>query len=312
MSIVTKQNKFLFYLKGFSERFIPHRQLEEKISGLRKKMSADDMKTVEFRVDYYNKLVGARKGDFNGTKVKDLLKPTTPKAYYFDTYEYAKYFDKNLLINYAFGDVNTILEKPSIAKSRPIAGDNSNNIILNLDKARHFVSVKDDKSFESKKDLLIGRAAVHQQHRIDFFEKYFENPICDLGQVNAKGGKQEWIKPKISIEEHLKYKFVLSLEGNDVATNLKWIMSSNSVAVTPSLKMETWYMEGTLVPNMHFVEIADDYSDLQEKINYYIDHPKEAEEIIKNAKLHRSSFSNSAKEDLIALLVLKKYFELVK
>jgi hypothetical protein len=92
---------------------------------------------------------------------------------------------------------------------------------------------------------MIGRAAVHQEHRKRFYEKYFNNPLCDLGQVN-KNGNQEWIKPKISIGEHLKSKFILSLEGNDVATNLKWIMSSNSIAVSPPLKMETWYMEGTL------------------------------------------------------------------
>ncbi|SKB97101.1 Glycosyl transferase family 90 [Soonwooa buanensis] len=311
MTKVEKHNKILFYIKGYSTQFLPKQNLEKKINALRKTLSNRDLEVAEYRVDYYNKLSEKQKVTHSGTQIKDLKHPKTPKSYYFDTYEYARYFDENLLIDYAFGDVNTILPIPMITKSRPIAGNNENNILLNLDKARHFVSVNDSKSFDSKTNKLIGRAAVHQQHRIDFFNQYFENPLCDLGQVNKSGGDQKWLKPKISIDEHLKNKFVLSLEGNDVATNLKWIMCSNSLAVTPKLKMETWYMEGTLIPNEHYVQIADNYSDLEERLQYYIDHPNEAKLIIENAKEFRAKFSNQNLEDLIALLVLKKYFNLV-
>ncbi|MGL6039235.1 MAG: glycosyl transferase family 90 [Soonwooa sp.] len=311
MTKVEKQNKILFYIKGYSRQFLPKQNLEKKINALRITLSKSDLDVAEYRVDYYNKLSEKQKVTHSGTRIKDLKHPKTPKSYYFDTYEYARYFDENLLIDYAFGDVNTILQIPMITKSRPIAGSNENNILLNLDKARHFVSIEDSKSFDSKTNKLIGRAAVHQQHRIDFFNEYFENPLCDLGQVNKSGGDQKWLKPKISIDEHLKNKFVLSLEGNDVATNLKWIMCSNSLAVTPKLKMETWYMEGILIPNEHYVQIADNYSDLEERLQYYIDHPNEAKLIIENAKEFRSKFSNKNLEDLIALLVLKKYFDLI-
>ncbi|MGX9986754.1 glycosyl transferase family 90 [Soonwooa purpurea] len=311
MTKVDKQNKLLFYIKGYSHRFSPKQNLEKKINSLRKSLSKQDLDAAEYRVDYYNKLNQSQKVDHFGTKIKDLLHPKTPKSYYFDTYEYAKYFDKDLLIDYEFGDVNTILPFPMITKSRPIYGDNQNNILLNLDKARHFVSVEDNKRFEDKRNRLIGRAAVHQQHRADFFNQYFDNPLCELGQVNKHGGDPKWIKPKISIDEHLKYKFILSLEGNDVATNLKWIMSSNSIAVAPSLKMETWYMEGTLVPNQHYIQIAEDYSDLEERLEYFTENSSEALSIIEEAKKYRSNFNNKKLEDLISLLVLKKYFDLV-
>ena len=47
---------------------------------------------------------------------------------------------------------------------------------------------------------------------------------------------------KVSIDYHLKHKFILCIEGNDVASNLKWVMSSNSVAVMPkpSLNPGLW------------------------------------------------------------------------
>lgn len=307
--IVNKQNKLLFYIKGYSEKWFPTPSLKKKLDALYQSLSREDLADVEFRVHYYNKIKGPMQVARKGTRIKDLKHPKTPKSYYFDTYRYAKYFDENLLMDYAFGDVNTILPIPMITKSRPVSEDNQNNILLNLDKARHFVSVRDTVRAEDKSDMMIGRCAVYQEHRYKFFEKHFHQPFCDLGQVNVQGGNTEWLKPKISIPEHLKYKFILSLEGNDVATNLKWIMSSNSLAVMPDPKIESWFMEGTLVPNRHYISISKDYSNLEEQLAYYAEHPKEAAEILHHAHLHRQKFGNKNKEDLIALLVLQKYFE---
>lgn len=77
-----------------------------------------------------------------------------------------------------------------------------------------------------------------------------------------------------TIREHLDYKFIMAIEGNDVASNLKWVMSSNSLAVMPRPTCETWFMEGTLIPDYHYIEVKDDFSDLEEKLNYYIAHPE--------------------------------------
>ncbi|RYZ99434.1 MAG: lipopolysaccharide biosynthesis protein, partial [Sphingobacteriaceae bacterium] len=88
-----------------------------------------------------------------------------------------------------------------------------------------------------------------------------------------------------------------------------WILSSNSIAVMPKPKYETWFMEGRLVPNVHYILIKDDYSDLEERINYYINHTDEALAIIQNANIFVQQFFDRQKEDLISLLVLQKYFE---
>lgn len=309
---VQKQNKIFYYFKGFVLNRVPVRSYQKEITRLRRKLSAEQLKTVEARVNYYNKLQAPAGQLIKGTKVKDLVKPVTPKSYFFDTYEYARHFDKNLPIDWVFGDVTHVPESPSIVKSRPISHDNQNSVVLNLDKARHFVFVKGDRDFAEKKNLMIGRAAVQQPHRYAFYEKYFGHPLADLGQINTTKGNPDWIKPKISIDEHLKYKFILSLQGYDVATNLKWIMSSNSIAVMPKPSMETWYMEGTLVPGKHFIEIGSDYSDFEEKINYYIENEAECREIIENAHQYVNGFFNQDVEDLCSLLVLEKYFQLTQ
>ena len=209
-----------------------------------------------------------------------------------------------------FGDITHVPDLPSIVKSRPIEKNNYNSILMKLNKVRHFTFTNDKNKFENKFNKLIGRSAISKKHkkRIDFFKMYFNNDLCDLGAINKDTPYPEWLKNKISIEDHLKYKFIMCVEGVDVATNLKWVMSSNSIAVMPKPKIESWFMESKLIPNKHFIEIKEDYSDLEEKIEFYITRPEECKEIIKNANQYISQFKNKNREDLISLLVLEKYF----
>ena len=117
-------------------------------------------------------------------------------------------------------------------------------------------------------------------------------------------------KKKASLDTHLKHKFILCIEGNDVASNLKWVMSSNSVAVMPKPKYESWFMEGKLIPNYHYILIKDDYSDLEEKLNYYKKNTDELKRIAKNANQYTNQFRDINKEKLISLLVMEKFFKL--
>ena len=104
----------------------------------------------------------------------------------------------------------------------------------------------------------------------------------------------------------------MSLEGVDVGTNLKWIMSSNSLCFTPKLRYETWFMEGTLLPDVHYVQVADDFSDLEQKLDFFEAHPEEALHIVENAKKHVSQFLDEDREDLLCRQVLQRYINLSK
>lgn len=305
-----KKATVFYYAKNILRQAVPAVLYEKSLRERLQEIDKYDAAAVLDRVDYYNKLSSFTPVEGNETIcIKDMQMFKSPKAYNFDTYEYTRYFDKTLRANFLFGDVTHVAATPSIQKSRPVGGNNANAILLNLDKRRHFVFVKDALSFAEKKDLLIGRGVMTQPHRTRFMEMYFGHPLCNLGQVNKTGGNMEWFMPKISIAEHLNYKFILSLEGNDVATNLKWIMSSNSVAVMPTPKYETWFMEGRLIPGYHYIAIKDDYTDLEEKLKYYLNRPAEAEKIIGNANQYVKQFLNKKRERLIALLVLQKYFK---
>ena len=83
----------------------------------------------------------------------------------------------------------------------------------------------------------------------------------DVGFAKVVQGKQNWaneswmVKGKMSPEEMLHYRYLLSLEGNDVATDLKWKLSSNSLVIMPPPTKETWLMEGLLQPWVHYVPL---------------------------------------------------------
>ena len=325
-----KNSKLLYYIRnGFRWYCIPRFMSEirrKKILTSFEKLDMQEKRYVLDRVGYYNKLV-ENNHPFpveccDGTELvplsrlkrgATLSKRRVGSMYFFDTYEYIRYFKKDKLASFLFGDITFVPEVPSFVKSRPIEGNISYSVLLNLDKNRHFTFIKDNRRFREKRDMLIGRAFVDQPHRVRFWEMYFGHPLCDLGNINKKlVSHPEWSVKPITIDHHLDYKYILCLEGNDVATNLKWVMSSNSVAVMPSPVYETWFMEGTLIPNYHYIEIKPDFSDLEERLNYYTAHPEECEQIIRNAHTYIKQFQNHKRERLIHLMVIEKYFQAVQ
>ena len=309
-SIKHRNNKQKYYLLNYLSLLIPdffyRNNLRKKLNYL----SNFDFEYIKNRVNYYNKLnkeIKVNKDDesLNNFKIKNFH-----RTYFFDTYQYTRFFEKRLKLKMLFGDITYSPDVPSIVKSRPINENNQNSILMKLNKIRHFTYTKDSNEFENKINKLIGRSAITEKHkkRIDFFKIYFNNQLCDLGAINKNTPHPEWLKNKMSIESHLKYKFIMCVEGVDVATNLKWVMSSNSIAVMPRPEIESWFMENKLIPEKHYIEIKEDYSDLESKIKYYIKNPEKCKRIIKNANDYVEQFKNKRREDLISLLVLEKYF----
>ncbi len=309
-------SKWKYYLKVFALYwFIPSIFYKIRLPRILGKISIEQRNHILTRVDYYNKLNSISRID-KATSVRDYKYPYGAKKrrtkYFFDLYEIVKYFPKDKSFKYVFGDVTDIPNQPSFVKSRPINGENANSVLMKLDKMRHFKFVTDTMAFTDKKDMIVSRNKVNQDHRALFLSMYFGHPKCDIGMVNKNDKYQhpEWQVGYLNIKEQLQYKFIACLEGNDVATNLKWVMSSNSIAVMPKPKYETWYMEGTLIPDYHYIEIKDDYSDLIQKMDYYIENPDKAQEIINHAHQFVEQFKDANRERLLQILVVDKYFNM--
>ena len=300
--------KLFYYLSNIAANMIPRvfyrNQLEKILLAAPKRA---DYAEILDRVNYCNKLNSpfssgtVTVGDFNDRK---------SSSYYFDLLQYIKYFSGDNKFSYEFGDVITVPAVPAFVKSRPIAEPNNNSVLAKLDKIRHFRFVDDPYKYQDKLDQLVWRGAAYREPRVSFIQAFYNLPKTNIGQTNKPPQQVPWQKPKLSLEEQLKYKFILSVEGNDVATNLKWIMSSNSICFMTKPKYETWFMEGRLIADHHYVLLKDDFSDMAEKIEYYIAHENEALEIVRNANKYVEKFLDQEREDMISLLVLQKYFDL--
>lgn len=79
------------------------------------------------------------------------------------------------------------------------------------------------------------------------------------------------------------YKYLLSLEGNDVASGLKWMLYSNSVVFMPPPKFATWAMEDLLMPFVHYIPVASDLSNLLEMIEWAKQHDEMCQQISERA-----------------------------
>ena len=201
--------------------------------------------------------------------------------------------------------------EPTVVKSRPVAGDNANSVLLCLNKVRHFTFARDRVAFRDKADTAVFRGKVcAKAKRLRMFEALFGAPGFDLGDTSGRAGVPAgWRRAKLTLSEQLRCKFVLAVEGNDVASGLKWILSSNSLAMMPRPEFETWFLEGTLRGDVHYVEVAPDFSDADEKRRWYAAHPEAAERILAAAHAHVARFLAPRRERLVSLEVLRRYFE---
>ncbi|MBQ7420044.1 MAG: lipopolysaccharide biosynthesis protein [Prevotella sp.] len=311
-----KNSNQKYFAKAYLRKCIPscitRMLLKRELAKLDDYPDKDD---ILKRVDYYCKLSFRTPFDrpqWEQQAVSIRKQPVLPqKVYYFDAMEIARYFNQDLRWILKSGDIIDLQPAPTLLKSRPLGDDNQNSVLMKLVKVRHFLFVNDQKPWREKKDMAIFRGDLGdvKYNRDVFMNRWYGHPMIDAAATNIVPEHPEWQREKLTIGEHLDYKFVMSLEGNDVASNLKWIMSSNSIAVTPRLTCETWFMEGTLIPNYHYIEIKDDFSDLEERLTYYIEHPDEAEAIIRHAHEYVKPFKDQKREKLISLLVLKKYLE---
>ena len=111
------------------------------------------------------------------------------------------------------------------------------------------------------------------------------------------------------MKQQLQSKFIISVEGNDVSSGLKWQLYSNSVVFMTKPKVCSWLMEDLLIPGVHYILLKDDYSDLEEKYNWALKNDIKCMEISKNATNYMKQFLNKNKEDKITKLIMNKYFE---
>jgi len=236
----SRNNRLLYFIKAHTRRLCPSSLLHLDLNKLEKSIKYFDEEALYKRVNYYNKLCGSFTLPDSASTI-NKMREIEDGIYFLDLLEYARYFPQEYQLPYLFGDIIEVPKIPSMVKSRPVSNNNSNAILINMDKVRHFYFVKNDIPFKDKKDQLIWRGAVYQDHRVQFMQNHFNrSKLINVGDFSkGRSPHPEWHVPFMSINQQLQNKFILAIEGNDVATNTKWIMSSNSLCFMIKPKYET-------------------------------------------------------------------------
>jgi hypothetical protein len=299
-------NKALYYIRAGLREMVPGAYFRARRERCLESIRDYSESEISERVNYYNKLEAPVRLVDDAPRIREISFQNS--SHFFDLREFARFFDPNLRLPYLFGDLRVVPATPVIVKSRPISKGNANSVLMKLGKNRHYFFPRDATPFKDKTPMAVWRGTPNNRLRVALVHGYHAHPLCDVGQTARTVADVPW-KGFMPVAAQLRYRYVLSVEGNDVATNLKWILASNSLCLMPKPRMETWFMEGRLAAGRHYVRLRDDFTDLEEKILHYERHPAEALEIIRNANAYVTQFRDYNRERLISLLVLRKYFE---
>ena len=305
-----KNSRFTYFVVNLLRLCIPGFVYRIRRVWLLRHCQGEAAQRLQQRANYYCQLDQSCQLGPSATPFRFRLLSDDSRNYQFDFLQYMRYWRRNYPVQFRFNDNTHLSEFPIFTKARAIEGDVRNLVVFNLNKVRHFDFVNDRISYQSKKDQVVWRGPGYQPWRVGFLNRWFGHPRCDIGRTDKNSDGIHHRKPWLSVADQLKNKFVVSIEGGDVATNLKWIMSSNSLCFMTRPTKETWFMEGLLKADHHYVMLKNDYSDLIEKMDYYLAHEEEALAIIQNAHAWVAQFKNQRDEEIVSLLVLQKYFKM--
>ena len=151
----------------------------------------------------------------------------------------------------------------------------------------------------------------YKKYDIGFSIHRGRNPNKGTGVTGTPGGDtpcwNKLLKPYATPEEQLKNKYQIALEGNDVASGLKWQLLSNSLVIMPKPTMITWAMEDTLVPYEHYVPLADSLDNLDEVLQWCRENDSTCKEIAENATQYMQQFMDYNNEEKITKEIISRY-----
>ena len=244
---------------------------------------------------------------------------TLKSLYIQDVNRYLKYCSKPLW--FQCGDSSYELNPyPVLVKTRDNDSINANGVISNLNSDRHwgicnqiinnFSSLP---SWKNKKNEIVWRGVTtglrHKNYNRENFVKDYFNKY-DVGFVQIVQGAShliDYLKQPMHPLNLLEYKYIVVIDGNDKASSLNWILASNSVPIMSKPRFHSWLCEPWLEPNVHYVEVSNDFSDLEDKIEWCKAHDKDCQEIAVNGKdFILENFSDLDKEKQLEKSLIDK------
>lgn len=160
--------------------------------------------------------------------------------------------------------------------------------------------------FSVKNFLSLNRAQYVQfsLHHPTILDARFTEVVQCKNDREVKKRFNNFFAPYLSIEEQLKYKYQLVLDGNSCPySKLSWGLFSNSLVLKEESANKQWYYSA-LNPGIHYLPVK---KNLLDSIRWAKGHDLEAEEIANNSKLFAEKNLNYKRNIQYLYLLLKEY-----
>ena len=127
------------------------------------------------------------------------------------------------------------------------------------------------------------RLAIFSQEHPDLVDAAFTSPYALDGNIKMWMEKYGLFQPWSYPVEFIKYKHLISVDGNTFASNFWWQLLSNCCVLKSESDYLEWFYKGTQ-KDVHYVAYELDTSDLAEKVRWLFAHDKEAQIIAENGR----------------------------
>jgi hypothetical protein len=143
-------------------------------------------------------------------------------------------------------------------------------------------AVAQDSSWTSKIPQIVWRGTPWYNPFIrgHLLEATKDKPWADVKSL-------DWVTKDtyMTVDQMCKYAMTAHTEGGSYSGRLKFLLNCDSLTIIHDLAWRTYFVH-LLVddgPGQNFVAVERDFSDLEEKVEYFLEHPEEAETIVGNA-----------------------------
>lgn len=114
----------------------------------------------------------------------------------------------------------------------------------------------------------------------------------------------------LPMEEHCRYMFLAQVEGRSFSGRGKYLLNCRSVTIVHKMTWREAHHAAMVPtgPEANYVEVKRDFSDLERKIEFLIDHPDAAETIANNSvRTFRDRYLTPAAESCYWRHLIRKY-----
>lgn len=145
------------------------------------------------------------------------------------------------------------------------------------------------------------KLVVLSKKRPDLIDARFTN-VCQYDSEEVKRKLEEFSVNCLTVQDQIRYKYQILVDGNTAAwSRAIWQLFSNSVIFKQESTNIQWFYRN-LEPNKNYIPVANDLSDLVEKINWAKKHDNEAKKIMLSA--NEFANNNLKQSDIFLYLYL--------